>query len=207
MKKLREKYEKFYAVTDEKFNQKEFEENVSKENRLNTKGIEVGHIFYFGDKYSKPMNAAVDHQGKKEYVKMGSYGIGVSRLVGAIIEAKYNDKEEIMKWPISVSPYDIAIIPLINKNDSTNLDKAVSICKALNEKNLDVIIDDTEENFSSKLKKFNLIGIPYQILIGKKSEGDLLEFKEIGKELGVRYIINGSVRKLGNRMRINCQLS
>ena len=202
LKKLREKYEKFYAVTDEKFDQKEFDKNVSKENRLSTKGIEVGHIFYFGDKYSKPMNAAVDYQGKKEYVKMGSYGIGVSRLVGAIIEAKYNDKEEIMKWPISVSPYDIAIIPLINKNDSTNLDKAVSICKALNEKNLDVIIDDTEENFSSKLKKFNLIGITYQILIGKKSEGDLLEFKEIGKEsqnLSVKQIID-LVTKIKNKI-------
>ena len=67
--------------------------SVPKEYRLNTKGIEVGHIFYFGDKYSKPMNAAVDFNGKKEFVKMGSYGIGVSRLVGAIIEAKYNDKE------------------------------------------------------------------------------------------------------------------
>jgi len=202
LKKLREKYEKFYAVTDEKFNQKEFEENVSKENRLNTKGIEVGHIFYFGDKYSKPMNAAVDYQGKKEFVKMGSYGVGVSRLVGAIIEAKYNDKEEVMKWPISVSPYDIAIIPLINKNDSANLDKAVSVFKALNEKNLDVIIDDTEENFSSKLKKFNLIGIPYQILIGKKSEGDLLEFKEIGKEpqnLSIKQIID-LITKIKNKI-------
>jgi len=202
LKKLREKYDKFYAVTDEKFDQKEFEKNVSKEHRLSTKGIEVGHIFYFGDKYSKPMNTAVDHQGKKEFVKMGSYGIGVSRLVGAIIEAKYDDKNEIMKWPISVSPYDVAIIPLINKNDSTNLDKAVSIYKALKEKNLDVIIDDTEENFSSKLKKFNLIGVPYQILIGKKSEGDLLEFKEIGKEsqnLSVKQIID-LVTKIKNKI-------
>jgi len=95
---LRKKYEKFYAVTDEKFNKKEFEKEVSEENRLITKGIEVGHIFYFGDKYSKPLNAAVDLSGgKKDFVKMGSYGIGVSRLVGAIIEAKYDDKNEIMK--------------------------------------------------------------------------------------------------------------
>ena len=85
---LRQQYEKFYSVTDEKFNHKEFEKLVPEEFRLNTKGIEVGHIFYFGDKYSKPMNAAVDFNGKKEFVKMGSYGIGVSRLVGAIIEAK-----------------------------------------------------------------------------------------------------------------------
>ena len=86
---LRKKYEQYYAVADEKFNKDEFEEKVSEKNRLITKGIEVGHIFYFGDKYSKALNAAVDLPGgKKDFVKMGSYGIGVSRLVGAIIEAK-----------------------------------------------------------------------------------------------------------------------
>ncbi len=179
---LREKYEKFYAVTDEKYDKKKFEEIVPKEFRLNTKGIEVGHIFYFGDKYSKPMNASVDFQGKKEFVKMGSYGVGVSRLVGAIIEAKYDDKNEVMKWPISIAPYECAIIPLINKNDSTSLDKANNIYKYLKGKNIDTIIDDTEENFSSKIKKFNLIGIPFQIMIGKKSEGDLYEFVEVGKK-------------------------
>ena len=180
---LRKKYEKFYAVTDEKFNKKEFEMQVSEKNRLITKGIEVGHIFYFGDKYSKPLNAAVDLPGgKKDFVKMGSYGIGVSRLVGAIIEAKYNDKEEIMKWPMSVAPYEVAIIPLISKNDNSNLEKANNIYKHLNYKNIDSIIDDTDENFSSKMKKFNLIGVPYQILLGKKSDGDLLEFKEVGKD-------------------------
>ena len=113
---------------------------------------------------------------------MGSYGIGVSRLVGAIIEAKYNDKNEIMKWPLAVSPYDLAIIPLVSKNETSNMEKANKIYNFLIKKNIDVIIDDTEENFSSKMKKFDLIGIPYQILIGKKSEGDLLEFKEVGKE-------------------------
>ncbi len=183
LNELRGKYEKFYAVTDEKFNKNEFEKNVSEEFRLQTKGIEVGHIFYFGDKYSKPMNASVDFKGKKEFVKMGSYGVGVSRLVGAIIEAKYDDKNEIMNWPISVSPYECAIIPLINKNDNSNLEKALNIYKYLNEKKIDTIIDDTDENFSSKIKKFNLIGIPFQVLIGKKSEGDLFEFNEIGKEV------------------------
>ena len=180
---LRKKFEAYYSVTDEKYNKSEFEKNVPKEHRLTTKGIEVGHIFYFGDKYSKPLNASVDLQeGKKDFVKMGSYGIGVSRLVGAIIEAKYNDKDEIMKWPLAVSPYDIAIIPLVTKNENSNLEKANSIYKFLKEKKIDAILDDTEENISSKLKKFNLIGIPYQIIIGKKSEGDLLEFKEIGKD-------------------------
>ena len=180
---LRKKYEEFYSVTDEKFNKDEFEKTVEEKNRLITKGIEVGHIFYFGDKYSKPMNAAVDLPGgKKDFVKMGSYGIGVSRLVGAIIEAKFDEKNEIMKWPISVAPYELIIIPMINKNDNTARIKAENIFYELTKNNIDTVIDDTDENYSSKIKKSNLIGAPYQIIIGKKSEGDLLEFKETGKE-------------------------
>ena len=179
---LRKQYEKFYSVTDEKFNKDEFEKSVPEEFRVNTKGIEVGHIFYFGDKYSKPMNAAVDFNGKKEFVKMGSYGIGVSRLVGAIIEAKYNDTEGIMKWPMSVTPYDCAIIPMINKNDKSNLEKSIKIYEFLKSKNIETIIDDTDENISAKIKKFNLIGIPYQLIIGSKSEGNLYEFKEVDGE-------------------------
>ncbi len=183
LEQMRKMYEQYYAVTDEKFNKDEFEKIVTEENRLITKGIEVGHIFYFGDKYSKAMGASIDLPGgKKDFVKMGSYGIGVSRLVGAIIEAKYDDKNEIMKWPLSVAPYDIALIPMINKNDTTSLDKANNINKELIKNNIDAIIDDTDENFSSKIKKMNLIGAPYQIIIGKKSDGDLLEFKEAGGE-------------------------
>jgi prolyl-tRNA synthetase len=180
---LRKKYEKFYAVTDEKFNEKEFEEKVSDENRLITKGIEVGHIFYFGDKYSKPMGASVDLPGgKKDFVKMGSYGIGVSRLVGAIIEAKYDEKNEIMKWPISVAPYEVSIIPMTNKNDQSALEKAKIIQNELMSNNIDSIIDDTDENFSSKIKKMNLIGSPFQIIIGKQTDDNLVEFKEIDQE-------------------------
>ena len=180
---LRKEYNKYYAVTDEKFNQNEFDSNVTSENKLETKGIEVGHIFYFGDKYSKPMNASVDFNGSKEFVKMGSYGVGVSRLVGAIIEAKYDEKNEIMKWPLAISPYHCAILPQINKNDKTNLEKALNIHEHFKSKNIDTIIDDTNESISSKMKKFNLIGVPFQIILGKKSEDDLVEFKEIGKDV------------------------
>jgi len=191
---LRKKYEQYYAVTDEKFNKEEFENKVSERNRLKTKGIEVGHIFYFGDKYSKPMGASVDLPGgKKDFVKMGSYGIGVSRLVGAIIEAKYDDKNEVMKWPISVAPYDVGILPMINKNDNSALEKANNINKELILNNLEAIIDDTDENLSSKIKKMNLIGTPFQIILGKQSEGDLVEFKVTGQEpkkLNFKEIIN-----------------
>jgi len=87
---------------------------------------------------------------------MGSYGIGVSRLVGAIIEAKYDEKEEIMKWPFSVAPYELAIIPMINKNDTSALDKANKLFKHFESKNIDTIIDDMDENLHQKLK-INLI--------------------------------------------------
>ena len=89
LQKMREDFSKIYAVTDEKFNKDRFNKEVKKENQIITKGIEVGHIFYFSDKYSKPMNCLIDDKdGKKTSVKMGSYGIGVSRLVAATIEAK-----------------------------------------------------------------------------------------------------------------------
>ena len=87
-----------------------------------------------------------------------------------------------MKWPFSVTPYELAIIPMINKNDNSNLEKGVKLYKHFEKNNIEAIIDDSDENVSAKMKKFNLIGIPYQIILGKKSEGDLLEFKEIGKE-------------------------
>ena len=87
------------------------------------------------------------------------------------------------KWPISVAPYDISIIPMINKNDTSALDKANKINLELEKNGIDAIIDDTDENLSSKIKKMNLIGAPYQIIIGKKSDGDLLEFKEINKDV------------------------
>ena len=176
--KMRNEFDNYYAVTDDKFSEKEFLDKVSESNRLITKGIEVGHIFYFSDKYSKPLKASVDLLGgKKSYLRMGSYGIGISRLVGAIIEAKFNNN--IMKWPISVSPFDVAIIPMINKNDNSNLEKAEKIYSHLKNNNIDVLLDDTDENISAKLKKFDLIGIPYQIILGKKSDADLIEFKEI----------------------------
>ena len=181
LKRMRNDFSKFYAVTDDKFKSEDFDKNVKKEDQLQTKGIEVGHIFYFGDKYSKPMKCTVDSKdGKKTFVKMGSYGIGVSRLVGAIIEARYLNEK--MKWPKSVSPFDVVIIPAINKNDNSNLDKAKKIYKELKTKEIDVLLDDVDENISNKFKKHDLLGIPFQIIIGSKATKDQFEFKEIDKD-------------------------
>ena len=181
LSEMRKDFTDFYAVTDEKFDEKKFNREVDKKNQIKTKGIEVGHIFYFGDKYSKPMNCLIDDKsGKKISVKMGSYGIGVSRLVGAAIEANYNNG--IMKWPKPISPFDIVIIPSISKNNKDNLEKAEKIYQELKKQNVDVLLDDVDEHMSNKFKKHDLIGIPFQIIIGSKSEDNKFEFKELNSE-------------------------
>ena len=198
---LRDEYDKFYAVTDDKYNKENFEKNVKKENQLVTKGIEVGHIFYFGDKYSKPLKCSVDlKNGKKVNVRMGSYGIGVSRLVGAIIEAKFQNN--IMKWPESVAPFDVVIIPSLQKNDKTNYEKAQKLYNSLLENKIDVLIDDTDEHLSAKFKKFDLIGIPYQIILGSKSTNDQFEFKEINGKTE-KLSLNDIKIKLLNKRNLN----
>ncbi len=197
IKELRKKYNKFYAVTDDKFEKGDFESKVKKENQLITKGIEVGHIFYFGDKYSQALKCSVDLQdGTKVNVKMGSYGIGVSRLVGAIIEANFNNN--VMKWPESVSPFDVALIPSIKKNDKTNFFTAEKVYQSLIKDKIDVLFDDTDEHLSAKFKKFDLIGIPYQIIMGSKSTSDKFEFKEINgktETLSLEEIKNKLLKK------------
>ena len=181
LEKMRNDFASFYSVTDEKFNKSDFDKKVKKADQVSTKGIEVGHIFYFGDKYSKPLNCLVDYKmGKKVSVKMGSYGIGVSRLVGALIEVNFQNN--VMKWPKSVSPYDVVIIPSINKNNKQSLETAIKIYKELKKQKIDVLLDDVDENMSTKFKKHDLIGIPYQIIIGSNSEKERFEFKEVGKE-------------------------
>ena len=178
---MRKDFTNIYAVTDDKFKEEEFNKRVKKEKQIKTKGIEVGHIFYFSDKYSKPMNCLIDDKdGKKTSVKMGSYGIGVSRLVGATIEANYNNN--IMKWPKSISPFDVVIIPSISKNNKENLEKAEKIYQELKKQNIDVLLDDVEENMSNKFKKHDLIGVPYQIIVGSKSENEKYEFKEVNSK-------------------------
>tara|TARA_B100001248_G_scaffold214194_1_gene168747 strand:- start:118 stop:963 length:846 start_codon:yes stop_codon:yes gene_type:complete len=192
LQKMREDFTKIYAVTDDKYKQEDFNKYVKKENQMITKGIEVGHIFYFSDKYSKPMNCLIDDKnGKKTSVKMGSYGIGVSRLVGAIIEANFNN--DVMKWPKTITPFDVVILPSISKNNKENLEKAKKVYNKLIKQNIDVLLDDVDDNMSNKFKKHDLIGIPYQIIIGSKSEGDNLEFNELNSKseiLSLEKIIN-----------------
>ena len=171
-----ESWTKYYAVTEDMYDEKSFEKNVDEENRLVMRGIEVGHVFYFGDKYTKPFNANVqDKDGTISPIQSGSYGIGVSRLVAAVIEASHDEKGII--WPESVSPFDTALINLNPKND-----ELVNICDNLYNKMLSsqtVLYDDTSNSVGEKLTRMDLIGIPKQIILGNKSvENKTLEIKD-----------------------------
>jgi prolyl-tRNA synthetase len=130
------------------------------------RGIEVGHVFYLGDKYSKAMKAEVqDSTGKNTVVKMGCYGIGVSRLVGAIIEASHDEKGII--WPENVAPFKVAILNL--KQGDAESDKACEdLYNKLNASGVEVLYDDRSEGVGGKFSTFELIGIPYAIAIGPR---------------------------------------
>lgn len=169
-------YKSLYAVSDDKFNQDNFDNNVLKENQTRSKGIEVGHIFSFGTKYSETMKANVlNNDGKQTTVFMGSYGIGISRLVGAIIESSNDDKGII--WPKSVSPYDIGLINLKQKdNDITAISNGVY--EKLLSTGFDVLYDDKNDNPGVKFSRMDLIGLPFQVIVGNKSKNDsILEVK------------------------------
>ncbi len=163
-------YTSKYAATDEKHNQAEFEARVPEGKRLSGRGIEVGHIFFFGDKYSKPLGCEVQGpDGKKITVQSGSYGIGVSRLVGGIIEASH-DKDGII-WPESVAPFHVGLINL--KVGDAEADAACEkIYKALEAKGVEVLYDDRNQPGGAKFAAMDLIGLPWQVIIGPRGLKD-----------------------------------
>ena len=156
-----ENYLNFYSATDDKHDEKKFNNLVSKNNQLNGRGIEVGHIFSFGDKYSNPMKASIS--GSDGF--MGSYGIGVSRLVAAIIETS-NDEKGII-WPTSVAPFLVNIINLKNKDDNCK-NKCLEIHNNLAKNDIESIIDDRDESAGKKFSDSDLIGFPATIIVGPR---------------------------------------
>ena len=156
----------FYASADDKYDEKDFINTVSEKNRLKTNGIEVGHLFYFGDKYSQPLNAKVSSkEGNNVNIEMGSYGIGVSRLVGAIIDAHHDEKG--ICWPESVAPYLVGVVNL-RQNDIECSDLSDKIYNSLLSKDVSTLYDDRDEGAGKKLVEMELIGIPWQIRIGPR---------------------------------------
>lgn len=166
--------QKLYAAADEKHDPAKCP--VPEKNLRKGRGIEVGHIFYLGDKYSKAMNAAVnDQNGKNVVVKMGCYGIGVSRLVGAIIEASHDDNGII--WPEAVAPFTVGLVNI--KQGAENCDKACNdIYEKLSQNNIEILYDDRKESAGSKFSTIDLIGLPWQVAVGPRGiETGTIELK------------------------------
>jgi prolyl-tRNA synthetase len=162
---LVDKRTSLYAATEEMHDAAAFGK-IPEDQRLSARGIEVGHIFYFGTKYSAPMKAEVmGPDGKPAPVQMGSYGVGVSRLVGAIIEASHDEKGVI--WPAAVAPFEAAVVSL--RSDDAEVTKVcVSGYEQLMKAGVDVLYDDTAERPGAKFSTMELIGVPTLIVVGPK---------------------------------------
>jgi prolyl-tRNA synthetase len=155
-----------YAATEDVHDAARFEREVPEDKRLSARGIEVGQIFYFGTKYSVPMNAVVTGpDGKDVPVEGGSYGIGVSRLVGAIIEASHDDAGIV--WPDSVAPFHVGLVNL--KSGDAAVDAAASdIYAKLTAAGIEVLYDDRDERPGGKFANMDLIGLPWQVIVGPR---------------------------------------
>jgi prolyl-tRNA synthetase len=170
LKEVIERFTDFYARTEEKHVTTEFEAEIPAERRYQGRGIEVGQVFYFGTKYSKPMGAeVVGPDGAQVAVEMGSYGIGVSRLVGAIIEASHDDDGII--WPDAVAPFDIQLINLRAGDDACD-DACVRAYGKLTAAGRDVLYDDRDERPGVKFANADLIGVPWRLVIGPRGLKD-----------------------------------
>ncbi len=155
-----------YAATEDMHDAVKFAADVPADKRVSARGIEVGHIFYFGTKYSEPMGAKVQGpDGKMVTVQMGSYGVGVSRLAGAIIEASH-DASGIV-WPVPVAPFEVGLVNLKSGDKDTDA-ACAGLYEKLNAAGIDVLYDDTDERAGGKFATMDLIGLPYQMIIGPK---------------------------------------
>lgn len=140
-----------------------------------TKGIEVGNIFKLGTKYSKPMNAVyLDENGKTHPYIMGCYGIGISRTAAAAVEAHYD--EHGIKWPISIAPYHVVIVP-VNIKDELQMKVAEKMYEDLKKAGVEVVLDDRDERAGVKFKDADLIGFPYRVTVGKTINEGFVEYK------------------------------
>jgi prolyl-tRNA synthetase len=166
LRPLIEPYTSFYAATEDVHDPARFEREVPDARRLHTRGIEVGQIFYFGTKYSAPMKATVlGPDGARAPVHSGSYGIGVSRLAGAIIEASHDEAGII--WPEAVAPFRVGLINL--KAGDTAVDAAcASLHERLTNAGIEVLYDDVDQRAGAKFATMDLIGLPWQAIVGPK---------------------------------------
>ncbi|HBC69279.1 MAG TPA: proline--tRNA ligase, partial [Sutterella sp.] len=131
------------------------------------RGIEVGHVFYLGTKYSESMNATyLDENGKPQFMEMGCYGIGVSRLIGAAIEQCHDDKGII--WPASIAPFEVVICPMNLKKSEAVRETVNKLHDELAARGVDVIVDDRDVRAGSMFADWELIGVPHRIVVGDR---------------------------------------
>jgi prolyl-tRNA synthetase len=192
-----QKWTSLYAATEDMHDAAKFEAEVAAEKRVSARGIEVGHIFHFGTKYSAPMGAKVQGpDGQPVILQMGSYGVGVSRLAGAIIEASHDAAGCI--WPVPVAPFEVGLINLKAGDAATD-----AVCQDLYAKlqraGIDVLYDDTDNRAGAKFTTMDLIGLPYQLVVGPKGvmNGDVeLKHRKSGDretlpvEAGLKRVID-----------------
>jgi prolyl-tRNA synthetase len=159
-----------YAASDEMHDQARFEAEAPADKRMTARGIEVGHIFYFGEKYSKPMKALVTGpDGKDVPIHGGSYGVGVSRLVAGIIEASHDEAGII--WPDAVAPFGVAVVNL--RPGTAEVDAvAEQAYKALEAAGKEPLLDDRDDRPGAKFASLDLVGIPWQLIVGPKGVAD-----------------------------------
>jgi prolyl-tRNA synthetase len=161
---------RLYAATEDVHDPDRYAAETVEADRLTARGIEVGQTFYFGDKYSKPMKASVSGpDGVERPVQMGSYGVGVSRLVGALIEASHDEAGII--WPDAVAPFGVGIVSL--RPGDTAVDAACERAyAALTDAGREPLLDDTDERPGGKFATMDLIGLPWQLIIGPRGLGE-----------------------------------
>jgi prolyl-tRNA synthetase len=163
---LVEQWTSHYAATDEIHDAVKFDSEVPADKQVSARGIEIGHIFFFGTKYSEPLNCKVQGpDGAPIALQMGSYGVGVSRLVGGIIEACHDSNGIV--WPVPVAPFEVGLINLKSGDGATDA-ACGTLYQQLKNAGIDVLYDDTGERAGAKFASMDLIGLPFQLVVGPK---------------------------------------
>ena len=185
---------RFYAATEEMHDEAAFSA-LPEDRRVSARGIEVGHIFYFGTKYSAPMNAVVQGpDGQMVPVQMGSYGIGVSRLVGGIIEASHDEQGII--WPDAVAPFPVGIINM-RAGDAACDAACANLYQQFAKAGIEALYDDTDDRAGAKFARMDLIGLPWQIVVGPKGlEKGVVELKRRKSGEKTELTIEDAVRRV-----------
>jgi prolyl-tRNA synthetase len=187
-----------YAATEDVHDAARFEREVAPELRVHTRGIEVGQVFYFGTKYSEPMKAVVTGpDGVERPIHGGSYGIGISRLVGAIIEASHDDAGIV--WPEPVAPFSAGLVNL--KTGDAAADSACEVLYGkLQNAGISVLYDDTTERAGVKFSTMDLIGLPWQVVVGPRGLANgVVELKQRATGERVELSPDDALAKLGGR--------